>query len=464
MRTNTKKQSDHFDIAAPIAELLDFLIKILAKGLDMLLKFLYKKYFQKNPPLEKIEMKALNCKKKTENPEALGIDCSNKKEVLLKDISFARHSFIVGASGFGKTNLISLLQENALKLGRPIIFIDPKGDLEAMTTFKNLCEKNKKTCYIFSEFYDKSIKLNPVLEGTINQVADRIISAFEWSEEFYKNYSYKMLFQVLRELKNQNEEFTLRKIHDKLETEHKSKEIVGLLVKLETIIESDFGPYLEATSIDYTLSKIRKEKACLYIGLSTQGYGETAMSIGKLFLGELLYNSYYTLRGPQGESEGLKNPISVYFDEFGAVVTPQFIELLNKCRGAGIELTMAVQTPCDIDRVNESLTSQIIENSGNIFVMKQRLEDAASFFSNAIGTTIEKKETFATEDGEYSGRGTMRESHVNLVHANLIKNLRVGQCFLLRHDPTKINLINIRQRKTEFKKEEKEKLNQCKAL
>ena len=36
--------------------------------------------------------------------------------------------------------------------------------------------------------------------------------------------------------------------------------------------------------------------------------------------------------------------------------------------------------------------------------------------------------------------------HELLVHPDIIKNLRVGQCILLRHDPVKINLINIRNR------------------
>ena len=69
------------------------------------------------------------------------IDTKDKKPMLLKEIDFRRHSFIVGASGFGKTNLISILQENSLRHDKPIIFFDPKGDTEALNTFKGICEK-----------------------------------------------------------------------------------------------------------------------------------------------------------------------------------------------------------------------------------------------------------------------------------------------------------------------------------
>ncbi len=447
MRTNSKYQTNNGpDIVTPLAELLDFLIKVTAKGLEMLFKFIYRKYIQKNPPLEKIKRESLLCKKKTLNPEALGVDCSNKKELLLKDINFKRHSLIIGASGFGKTNLLSLIQEHCIKTGKPILFWDPKGDFEAQTTFKNLCDKHGRTCYIFSESNPDSVSLNPILEGTVNQVADRIMRSFDWSEQFYKDCAYRILVKVLRELERGNSEFTLKNIHFLLVSKYDTSENSGLITKIELILESDFGRLLNAGKEGLTLSKIRDQKACLYIGLSTQAYGETAVSIGKLFLEELLYNSYMTLRDQESLTKGLKNPISANFDEFGALVTTQFIELQNKCRGAGIELIMAVQSASDIDRVNPDLTKQIIENSGNIFVMKQRLDEGASLFANSIGTILEEKRTYATEDEENSGRGTVRETNALVVHPDLIKNLRVGQCVLLRHDPTKVNLLNLRER------------------
>ncbi len=455
MRSSAKHQTNNGpDIVTPLAELLEFLIKALAKGLEMLFKFIYRKYILKSFPIEKIKRESLLCKKKTLNPEALGMDCSNKKELLLKDINFRRHSFIVGASGFGKTNLISILQEHSLKSGKPILFIDPKGDFEAQTTFKNLCNKYGKTCYIFSEARADSVCLNPILEGTVNQVADRIMRSFDWSEQFYKDCAYRVLVKVLRELEKENQEFSLKNIHTLLLAKYDTSENSGLITKIELILESDFGRLLNAGKEGLTFSKIREQRACLYIGLSTQAYGETAISIGKLFLEELLYNSYMTLRDEESLTKGLKNPISANFDEFGAIVTTQFIELQNKCRGAGIELTMAVQSTSDIDRVNPDLTKQIVENAGNIFVMKQRLQDGASFFSEAIGTIVSQKLTYQTDDGDESGKGTMREANELICHPDIIKNLKVGQCVLLRHDPSKVNLINLRERTKEEVKAE----------
>jgi len=449
---SNKKQSPQLDLFTPVYEVFHELCLLLLEVGKEVFKWSYKKAFNKLPELEKIDRKALSVKKTTEVEDALGIDTKSRKEFLLNEIDFRRHSFIVGASGFGKTNLMSILQEHTLRKNKPIIFFDPKGDMEALNTFKRICEKYERPCYIFSEHYEDSISLNPVLEGTVNQVVDRIMRSFEWSEPYYRDASRRSLTQALKLLEMEGQAFTLQAIFDEL-VKMESKENIGLIAKIEAILESDFGKILNSEREGLTLSKVRDERACLYIGLSTQGYGETAMSVGKLFLGELLYNSYKTLSAKDDSEGGLKNPISVYFDEFGSLVTPEFIELQNKCRGAGIELTLAVQTASDIDRINSDLTKQVIENAGNLFVLKQRLDNSASLFADAIGTITSKKETFMMEDGQQQSKGSIREVNELLVHPDIIKNLRIGQCVLLRQGPTRINLINVRNRKMDdFKK------------
>jgi len=120
-----------------------------------------------------------------------------------------------------------------------------------------------------------------------------------------------------------------------------------------------------------------------------------------------------------------------------------------------MELTIAVQTASDIDRVSPDLTKQVIENAGNLFVLKQRLQDGASIFSEAIGTIISKKQTYRIENGEQQMMGSEREVHELVVHPDIIKNLGIGQCVLLRQGPTRVNLINVRNRKWDIMREKK---------
>lgn len=425
---NKKSGSPQHDLFTPFYEIFHELCVMLFDLGKEFIKFGYRKILDKAPPMEKIERKALTVKSVTNAEDALGIDTKTRKELLLKEIDFRRHSFIVGASGFGKTNLISILQEHSLRMNKPIIFFDPKGDMEALETFQSICQKYKRPCYIFSEHYKDSISLNPILEGTVNQIVDRIMRSFEWSEPYYRDASRRSLTKALQKLEKEERPFTLKSVFDEL-VQMESKENVGLIAKLEAIIVSDFGKILNSTGDGLTLSKIRAENACLYIGLSTQGYGETATAVGKLFLGELLYNSYKSLSNSENPKAGLENPISIYFDEFGSLVTPEFIELQNKCRGAGMELTLAVQTASDIDRVNPDLTKQVIENAGNLFILKQRLQEGAAFFSEAIGTGLSKKQTLRFEDGQTLATGSERDGLVNTIVANhyFLKSLEVTE-------------------------------------
>lgn len=444
-----EQKGKELDLFTPILEIIHELGIEFFVVLKESLVWVFYRISNKPMEIRKIKREELKNRKTSKNAESLGIDTKTKRDILLSDIDFTKHSFIVGASGYGKTNLISMLQESNLKANKPIIFIDPKGDLGALNTFKNLCERYKRTCYVFSEHFEDSISLNPVLEGSIGQVSERIMQSFEWSEQFYKTQARRSLNQALKKIQTSGQVFSLKRIYDAL-VEMESKDNLGLIVQLENILESDFGKILSDDE-GLSFSQVREQRACLYIGLSTQGYGETAVGIGKLFLNELLFNSYSTLITDTNEAK--ISPISVYFDEFGAIVTKQFIELQNKCRGAGIELTMAVQTIADINTVNPELTNQIIENANNVFILKQRLEFNATYFAESIGTIISKKVTFQTENGERSEMGTEREVQELIVHPDIIKNLRVGQCILLRQSPTQVNLINIRNRQMEaFKK------------
>jgi len=120
-----------------------------------------------------------------------------------------------------------------------------------------------------------------------------------------------------------------------------------------------------------------------------------------------------------------------------------------------MELTLAVQTASDIDRVNPDLTKQVIENAGNLFIFKQRLDSSASLFADAIGTILTKKHTFRIENGEIQKTGSEREAYELIAHPDIIKNLRIGQCILLRQGPTKVNLVNIRLRKLDHMRQKR---------
>ncbi len=448
-------QGNQLDLFAPFVEIFHDLCVLLVTVVIDLGKILFKKIVHGNDELKKLDRKYLVVKKTTDNPWTLGVDLDSKREIALDSIDFSKHTLMVGASGFGKTNLMSILQEDSLRRKRPLIFFDPKGDLGALEAFQKVCSKYNSKCYIFSEHYKNSIKLNPIKEGTINQVADRIMCSFDWSEQYYRDMSKRSLVQALKYMEQKEIHRNIANLTETLNKKFASKENLSLISKLESINDSDFGKVLSGDGEEITFSQIRDERASLYLGLSTQGYGETAKAVGKIFLEELLYNSYITLSDPNRRNDAKENPISVYFDEFGSIVTSKFIELQNKCRGAGIELTMAVQTVADLDRIETSLTRQVMNNAMNLFVFKQLHTEDSNLLSQTIGTITTKKITYVTEDGREQSRGSAREVNEFIAHADIIKQLGIGQCIFLTFAPSRVYLLNVRLRREMAKTDRK---------
>ena len=445
------------EFIVPIVDLLSIGItkgiELLAQGLTVALD----RYVFKRESLEirKIERDDLSGSKKTTGFDSIGYSLTSKKLIAGKDINKSKHSVVVGASGSGKSVLLDSLMFDDMRAGKPVVYIDPKGDNESLERFIELCRMNNREYLVFSEYYNKENKLslNPVLDGSVNHIADRVFKSFTWSEEFYANKSSQALKITIRDLKERKSLVTLENIYLKVlelcekKEEGKSilnrSEIEGLLTKLDNIVNSDFGEILKGDDA-YSFNQLRDEGKCVYIGLSVLGYAETARAIGKLVLGDINYSVYNTYRNITASSKDNLEPLGLYIDELSAVITDEFIEILNKCRGAKIEITSAFQTSSDINKVNPELCQQVFENSLNWYVMKQRMQEAAEDISNSIGTMESTKKTVRIEDGQELDLGSQRKVEELIVHPNIIKNLNVGQCILLRQQPTRIDLMNVK--------------------
>ncbi|MDD4976350.1 MAG: TraM recognition domain-containing protein [Bacteriovorax sp.] len=450
--SNNKSQSQGVDFIGPLVEITHhFAVLIGTWGLDIL-KYAWPRYNKLPQELKRIDIKEARVKKVTDDSLMLGHSCNRKRPLPLKEINFAAHTYIVGAAGSGKTNLLSVLQENHMMNNVPVIFLDPKADMESLLTFEHLCKKYNRTCYIFHENYKDSIVLNPLKDGTVNLIVDRIMNSFKFEKEFYKITSEQAIRATVTKLKETRSEVTFDLIYEYMIVNHNNENTIGMIGHLERIVKSDFAHLLKERDGVNTKSirEIRKEKACLYIGLSTQGYGEIAKALAKIFVEEMLYVSYLQLGTTYDSHYSMNNPLAIYFDEFGAIATPRFLELQNKCRGAGMQLFMAMQSPNDIKLIDENLTGLLIENSANIFVFKQRFDETSNMLAKTLGTIIGKKQTYQTEDGSQGNRGSERDVNEFICHPDIIKNLKRGQCVLLQHDPTRVDLINVRNRRAEF--------------
>ncbi|EPZ49908.1 TraM recognition site of TraD and TraG [Bacteriovorax sp. BAL6_X] len=458
---SNKKQSGDFGLGEALVPVIDLMSEILLKlsqlmatglvlGMD---KYVFKRN-NKNT-IKKIERDDLKNDRRTLLDEAIGYSVTSKRIIMGSEINKSAHTAVVGASGSGKTVLLDALMFEDMRQGKPVVFIDPKGDNGSLLNFINLCKLTGRDFYVFSEYWngEGTSALNPVKDGSSTNIADRIFKSFTWSEEHYAQICRDAIEDAVSILKSKDELVNLESIYNKLieisdpknkeESLYKRDDIQGILSRLKKLMRSDFGQKLNRAD-GLSFSDIRKSSKCVYIGLSVLGFAEIARSLGKVILGDISYSAYKTYRDITPVNEGQLNKMGLYIDELSAIITDEFIEILNKVRGAKMELTFAFQSPSDIAKYDPELCTQVLENTSNWFLFKQRIKDGAGLFAESIGTMESKKQTMRVQDGEEQAQGSQRTVEELIVHSNILKNLNVGQCVFLRHYPTKVDLLNVK--------------------
>lgn len=420
--------------------LVEALYLLAKKGGKLALKKMFKMRF-KDP----IVMKDLKSKKKSKKEGSYGWLVKSSRPLEFNDVDSKRHTMIIGPTGYGKTNLMTLMHERVAKANNTVVFFDPKASYESMNMFKEACTLAGRKVYFFNEFAPNKTSFNPLLDGNVDQICDRVISACSWSDPFYKAVSVKALKEAVTYLKSQGEVITVKKITELIRKNKGSDKVLGVVSQLESINMSEFSDLLNDDSTEtLSFSRLRKENACLYIGISTLGYLDTARLLNKLFLDNLLYHCYESLKVESSVHES-RRPMSVFFDEFGSVVNPKFIELQNKCRAADIEITYATQCPADIKYVSDDLCDQVFENTENLFIFKQRVPGNVDYITQQIGTITDEKKTFQLEDQRRTGLGSVREVERLELHPSVLRNLEVGKCVYINKKDRFIDLLNVRK-------------------
>ena len=454
MSKNDKKHSsDGLDFITPFVELFTMLVEALLKLLTIAIEFIVKKIIEyvkvhllNRYDLKPITNKELKSKTKCDKNDTLGFSTNYRVPFHSSQLNTTRHTAIIGSTGSGKTVCTYLLIENALKKGMPAIYFDPKPNHGNIKTFQQMCEANNKKLYVFSDIVKNPTPFNPLSGGNLGDISDKIINALEWSEPFYKNESIEALDNVLEALFLSNTPITLKAITEELKKHKNLKNIKGLYNQLNKVALSEYGPLLSANQKStLSFNQLRVENACLYIGISAMGHSSSGSILNKIFFGGLLTHAKESLIGKVPElNNPTDRPIAIFFDELSSTIHEGFIDLQNKCRQAGMEITYATQGPSDIDRISPTLTAQIFENTNNLFIFNQMIPAHTEFFAKMFGTAKGEKKTHVLENNQVQDMGTIREVEEFLVHGNIFRNLRVGQCVFLQREPKRIDLLNIR--------------------
>jgi type IV secretory system conjugative DNA transfer VirD4/TraG family protein len=402
----------------------------------------------------------------------VGASSTGKGPLWLDTESRLMHTWVVGATGTGKTQsvLLPALRSDILA-GRTAIFIDGKGDRETLSAIaafaREAGRESDLRCFDVRR-PEQSHSYSPLLNGTPNEQTDKIMAALRWDNEFYRAQSKATLLRVLRSLQAIGTPYSLENVlaalsdlsalralsaavHDsrrRAELEQiagRWKEYLvetsGMRSQLEALLMTDFGELLKDSRPTLDLAEAYRTGAIVYFALPVARFPETAPLVTKLVISDL--NS---VAGMVQDGQLERVFASVVIDEFAAFAMPLFVDLLNKGRSAGMAITISHQSMRgDLASAQEGFIDQIADNT-NIKVCLRQSADAeyvAGFGGTYKTTKLTEQTTAALVGHERTGLGSAREVDEYHVSPNLVRELPRGYAVVQINHPPKLDLVRL---------------------
>lgn len=378
--------------------------------------------------------------------------CQNRDVFLPCD---SKHVFCCGTTGSGKTVALSNFIDTAILEDFPLLVVDGKGDT-GKNSLKDILERlkgNRKLYVIDLNHPESSDKYNPFKNTSPTVIKDMLTNMTVWSEEHYKLNTERYLQRVIQLLSLSNLSLSLKVIVEHMEidkfltlsaTLFKEEKISkqqhidnGNLAKgsgeiardsvarFSNLLESDVGSIFEESGID--ISTVLQENAIILFVLNPLLYPEVSPVFGRLITidSKKAVSNLFTSNNKR---------TFFLFDEINVYASTTLLDLVNKSRSANVTCILACQSLSDLEAVEtDAFKKQVIENCNNYIVMRQNAPDNAEEWANVIGTRETMAVTYQIGDGD-STKGSLRKTREFIFHPDEIKNLGIGEAFVISKD------------------------------
>jgi hypothetical protein len=128
-------------------------------------------------------------------------------------------------------------------------------------------------------------------------------------------------------------------------------------------------------------------------------------------------------------------PVTLIIDEFANFATPEFIDFMDRARGAGIGIVMAHQARADLRKISPEFQERVEANANTAIVSGIKSSQDAEYYAGMVGTRTVEKETRQVNRGflwdNETGVKSVREVEEYVVHPNELKRLDQGEAFAI---------------------------------
>lgn len=385
----------------------------------------------------------------------LGEDVKTKNLVHLKAPFRTMHTQLIGTTNAGKTASVILpWAARDIELGRGLILIDGKADQGFLDKlYAHAVHAGRQKDFVVFTLANPSLSstFNPFCQGTPEQITERVFSAFEFSDEYYKGIQFsamrtviallmrrgqppmpgvvremlrdkKKLLGWLEGLKDENLTRDVLAI-TKDDDEKFAKNYSGLVTALGHFSQGETAALFNTKHPEITLADILRNRKICYFQLPTMQFPYLGQATGKL----LLQSLQSAISELQGSGSGkLDSLFSVYLDDFNDYIYPGFVSLLNKSRSANVGVVFAHQSLGDLEKVSPDFKQIVLTNTNIKIVMRSNDPDSAEHFAKTIGTVSSEKTTERRRSAllgqENTGDQSIREVEEYVFHPNVFKS------------------------------------------
>ena len=393
--------------------------------------------------------------KETDDSVFSGIDKKSGKSVYITHSQRTMHTQIVGTTNAGKTESVILpwaIQD--IQKGHGLIIIDGKSDRSLLNKlWAYTCEaKRKRDFLLFSlSHMDKSFQYNPLIGKNPEEVIERVFSAFEFNDVYYKNVQYEVFSNLIWLFYHSKTPLTFKRLHTALTDDdylrtldqgHKNREIrkwvtdflalpplereqrvSGLKSSISQFAKGKTSELFDTIQPHIDLNVAFKKNRIIYFQLPVLLHPFLGRATGKMVLQSLQNAVANRHRGGRGN----KKPkfYSLFLDDFTEYLYPGFVSILNKSRSANVGVVFSHQALGDIQTLGDSVANSILTNSNLKIFMRNTDPNSAEYFSQLIGTrktqriTERHKKNWGSQTA--TGDQSVREVDEFIIHPNRFK-------------------------------------------
>jgi uncharacterized Tic20 family protein len=255
----------------------------------------------------------------------------------------------------------------------------------------------------------------------------------------------EQLYEVISHSKECLQKQSLE-LFDQLFTRYEHKQNVfylyatseNLQTQMNILMDSDIGHLFDTENNhnELDLARITRNGDIAYVSLNGLVYTKFIRTMAHFIVSDINY-----LAAERYEiSETF--PFVVLFDEPSAYLTDQFIDTVNKTRGAGLHAIFSPQTLADIETIDPLIMRQLIGNVNTYFVGQTNEPKEIDYWLKLFGTFDDIEVTSMVEQqGGYSDvsktdwvaeRGTQRNVENFIVRGQTLRDLRTGEFIVYR--------------------------------